>query len=80
MKVFVRLTEDIKPLANVPITLTAQVPGGTLRYGPTKTDAYGLVTFTVQYGGLSGQPVFVTATAKVNKQTTVYADTVFVPI
>lgn len=80
VKVFVRVTENIKPLAHVPVTLTAQVPGGTLRYGPTKTDGYGLVTFEVRYGGLSQTPVFVTATAKVNDQTTLTADTVFVPI
>ena len=77
--VFVRLTEDIKPLAHVPVTLVAQVPGGALRYGPTKTDAYGLAKFTVRYGGLSGTPVFVTASAKVGSQT-LTADTVFVPI
>jgi hypothetical protein len=77
--VFVRLTEDIKPLAHVPVSLVAQVPGGSLRYGPTKTDAYGLAKFTVRYGGLSGSPVFVTASAKVGSQT-LTADTVFVPI
>lgn len=80
VKVFVRVTENIKPLAHVPVTLTAQIPGGTLRYGPTKTDGYGLATFEVRYGGLSQTPVFVTATAKVNDQTTLTADTVFVPI
>lgn len=80
VKVFVRVTEDIKPLAHVAVTLTAQVPGGTLRYGPTKTDNYGLATFDVRYGGLSGSPVFVTATAKVDRQTTLTADTMFVPI
>lgn len=77
--VFVRLTEDIKPLAHVPVSLVAQVPGGSLRYGPTKTDAYGLAKFTVRYGGLRGSPVFVTASAKVGSQT-LTADTVFVPI
>lgn len=80
VKVFVRVTENVKPLAHVSVTLTAQVPGGTLRYGPTKTDGYGLATFEVRYGGLSQTPVFVTATAKVDKQTTLTADTVFVPI
>lgn len=80
VKVFVRVTENVKPLAHVSVTLTAQVPGGTLRYGPTKTDGYGLATFEVRYGGLSQTPVFVTATAKVDKQTTLSADTVFVPI
>lgn len=79
VKVFVRLTENVKPLAHVPVTLAAQVPGGVLRYGPTKTDGYGLATFTVRYGGLSGTPVFVTASAKVGGQTFT-ADTVFVPI
>lgn len=80
VKVFVRVTENIKPLAHVPVTLTAQVPGRTLRYGPTKTDGYGLAIFEVRFGGLSQTPVFVTATAKVDKQTTLTADTVFVPI
>jgi hypothetical protein len=79
VKVFVRLTENVKPLAHVSVRLAAQVPGGVLHFGPTKTNAYGLATFTVRYGGLRGTPVFVTATAKVGGQT-LTADTVFVPI
>lgn len=79
VKVYVRVTHNVAPLAHIPVTLAVSVPGGTLRFGPTKTDAYGLARFTVRFGGISGTPVFVTARAKIGG--VVYtADTVFVPI
>lgn len=79
VKVFVRVSEDIGPIAHVPVKLVIQTPGGTLHYGPSKTDAYGLATFTVRFGGVRGSPCFVTASATLdNKELT--ADTVFVPI
>ena len=79
VKVFVRVSKDIGPIAHVPVKLVVQTPGGILRYGPSKTDAYGLATFTVRFGGVRGSPCFVTASAKIdNKDIT--ADTVFVPI
>ncbi|HEU5347285.1 MAG TPA: hypothetical protein VFU63_01610 [Ktedonobacterales bacterium] len=78
VKVFVRLSQDVQPVVGVPVKLTVQVPGGTLRYGPTKTDAYGLVTFTVRFGGASG-PCFVTASAKIGSEEYT-TSTVFVPI
>lgn len=79
VKVFVRITHDVAPVPHVPVSLAVQLPGGTVKLGPTKTDAYGLATFTVQFGGLAGTPCFVTATATIDHQ--VYtADTVFVPL
>jgi hypothetical protein len=79
VKVFVRITHDVAAVPHIPVTLAVQIPGGTLKFGPTKTDAYGLATFTVQFGGLAGTPCFVTATATIEHQ--VYtADTVFVPL
>jgi hypothetical protein len=79
VKVFVRITHNVTPVPYIPVTLAVQIPGGILKYGPTKTDAYGLVTFTVQFGGLAGTPCFVTATATIGHQ--VYtASTVFVPL
>ncbi|HET8905350.1 MAG TPA: hypothetical protein VFN11_00140 [Ktedonobacterales bacterium] len=79
VKVFVRITHDVAPVPHVPVSLAVQIPGGILKFGPTKTDAYGLATFTVQFGGLAGTPCFVTATATIEHQ--VYtADTVFVPL
>jgi hypothetical protein len=80
VKVFVRLTQDVAPLPNIPVTLAVQMPGGTVQLGPTNTDDYGLATFTVTYGGLSGSPVFVTATAKITNDQEITADTVFVPV
>jgi hypothetical protein len=80
VKVFVRLTEDVAPVAKIPVTLAVQMPGGTVQLGPTNTDDYGLATFTVTYGGLSGTPVFVTATAKIDDTHEITADTVFVPV
>lgn len=80
VKVFVRLTENVAPLAKIPVTLAVQMPGGAVQLGPTNTDDYGLATFTVTYGGLSGTPVFVTATAKIDDTHEITADTVFVPV
>lgn len=79
VKVFVRVSHNVSPVDKVPVTLTVQVPSGTLRLGPTKTDAYGLATFTVRFGGVSGAPCFVTAFAKIGKDT-LTAETVFVPL
>lgn len=79
VKVFVRVTQSVAAVANMPVVLVVQLPGGVARLGPTKTDAYGLAVFTVNFGGVRGSPVFVTATVKIDKQ--VYeANTVFVPI
>lgn len=80
VKVFVRLSEDTAAIAQIPVTLEVQMPGGDMvKLGPTKTDAYGLVAFTVHFGGVQGTPVFVTATATVGAQE-LTAQTVFVPI
>ncbi|MGE5333631.1 MAG: hypothetical protein ACM3N4_02945 [Nitrososphaerota archaeon] len=80
VKVFVRVSKDIGPIAHVPVKLVVQTPGGTLHYGPSKTDAYGLATFTVRFGGVRGSPCFVTASATIENNKELTADTVFVPI
>lgn len=79
VKVFVRLTEDVAPIPQVPVTLAVQMPGGSVvQLGPTNTDGYGLATFTVNFGGIRGTPIFVTASATVGDEN-LTADTVFVP-
>lgn len=79
VKVFVRLTEDVAPIPQVPVTLSVQMPGGSVvQLGPTNTDGYGLAIFTVNFGGARGAPIFVTASAKVGT-VDLTADTVFVP-
>jgi hypothetical protein len=79
VKVFVRLTEDVAPIPQIPVTLSVQMPGGSVvKLGPTNTDGYGLATFTVNFGGVRGTPIFVTASATVGDES-LTADTVFVP-
>jgi len=79
VKVFVRLTEDVAPIPQVPVTLAVQMPGGSVvQLGTTNTDGYGLATFTVNFGGIRGAPIFVTASAKVGDEN-LAAETVFVP-
>ena len=80
VKVFVRLTEDVAPIPQVPVTLAVQMPGGSVvQLGPTNTDGYGLATFTVNFGGIRGAPIFVTASATVGDEN-LTAETVFVPV
>lgn len=79
VKVFVRLTQDVAPIPQIPVTLSVQMPGGAVvKLGPTNTDGYGLATFTVYFGGARGAPIFVTASAKVGTED-LTAETVFVP-
>jgi len=79
VKVFVRLTEDVAPIPQIPVTLSVQMPGGSVvQLGPTNTDGYGLATFTVNFGGARGAPFFVTASATVGTEA-LTAETVFVP-
>ena len=79
VKVFVRLTEDVAPIPQIPVTLSVQMPGGSVvQLGPTNTDGYGLAIFTVNFGGAGGAPIFVTASAKVGTEA-LTAQTVFVP-
>ncbi len=79
VKVFVRLSEDVAPIPQVPVTLSVQMPGGSVvQLGPTNTDGYGLATFTVNFGGSRGTPIFVTASATVGAEN-LQAETVFVP-
>lgn len=66
VEIFVRISESVAPVANIPVMLTVELPGATQHYGPVMTDGYGLATFTVVYGGVGGVPVFVTATAMIS--------------
>jgi hypothetical protein len=80
VKVFVRLTEDVAPIPQIPVTLSVQMPGGSIvKLGPTNTDGYGLAIFTVSFGGSRGAPIFVTASATVGAEN-LTAETVFVPV
>ncbi|HEX8033574.1 MAG TPA: hypothetical protein VF510_06990 [Ktedonobacterales bacterium] len=76
VKVFVRVSSQTKPVPNVPVTISVSGGGAAYTLGPTKTDADGLATFTVSAGG-GGQPVFVTATAVVGRQTLTHETTFF---
>lgn len=77
VKVFVRVSSQTKPVPNVPVTISVDGGGPAYSLGPTKTDADGLATFTVNAGGGRGQPVFVTATAVVAGQTLTHQTTYF---
>jgi len=82
--VFVRVSHNAGPASvgaapGVPVTISVDFPGGSSVQGPTSTDADGLVSFTVSYGGLpSGRPVFITASASPGGQA-ISAETTFVP-
>jgi hypothetical protein len=80
VQVFVRVSHNSDPVPGVPVRLLVNFSGSTSTFGPADTDAYGLATITVSYGGgYSGYtPVFVTATAAVGGQT-ITAQTSFAP-
>ena len=78
VKVFVRVTHGDAPVAHVPVSLVVNFPGYSSGFGPGVTDADGVATIVVAYGGLApNQPVFITASATIAKQT-VSAQTTFV--
>ena len=72
--IFVRVSVSDRPLPNVPVTIVVNAS----RFGPAKTDAYGLATFTVSYGDFADRPVFVTASATIGGQS-LTQETSFVP-
>lgn len=76
VKVFVRVSNQTMPVANVPVTLSVDGGGASYTLGPTKTNADGLAIFTVNASG-GGQPVFVTATAIVGGQKLTHQTTFF---
>jgi hypothetical protein len=76
VKVFVRVSNQTRPVPNVPVTISVDGGGAAYTLGPTKTDSDGLATFTVSAGG-RGQPVFVTATAIVGGQKVTHETTFF---
>ncbi len=75
---FVRVSHLTAPVANVPVTLTVQ--GASIQGGsPRPTDADGVATFTVVFGGAStDQPIFVFASATVQGNV-LSAQTTFFP-
>lgn len=79
VKVFVRVSKGVAPAAHVRVSLWVDFPGYSRGFGPASTDADGVATITVTYGGLpTNQPVFVTANASIGRQT-VSGQTTFVP-
>jgi hypothetical protein len=82
--VFVRVSHNadpasVGPAPGVPVTISVDFASGSSVQGPASTDADGLVSFTVSYGGLpSGRPVFITAVASPGGQA-ISAETTFVP-
>ena len=83
--VFVRVSQNagsasVNPAPGVPVTISVDFPTGSSAQGPVSTDADGLVSFTVSYGGLpSERPVFITASALPPNGQTISAETTFVP-
>ena len=83
--VFVRVSQNagsasVGPAPGVPVTISVDFPTGSSVQGPVSTDADGLVSFTVSYGGLpSERPVFITASALSPGGQTISAETTFVP-
>lgn len=81
VQVFVRVTRADGANAPVPAKgIPVRLAVGGSGYGPVATDAYGLATFTVHFGGgYSGYaPIFVTASATVGGKT-ITAQTSFAP-
>lgn len=78
-QVFARVSQtNANPIAGVQVVVTVSWGDSTSRYGPTRTNAYGLASFTVAVSGPPGQPEYVTATATIGRAS-VSADTIFVP-
>lgn len=78
VKVFARVTHGDAPVAHVPVSVVVNFPGYSSSFGPGVTDADGVASIVVTYGGLApNQPVFITASATIDKQT-VSAQTTFV--
>lgn len=82
--VFVRVSHNagpasVGPAPGIPVTISVDLPTGSSAQGPVSTDADGLASFTVSYGGLpSERPVFITASASPGGQA-ISAETTFVP-
>ncbi len=83
--VFVRVSHNagpanVGPAPGIPVTISVDFPTGSSVQGPVSTDADGLVSFTVSFGGLpSERPVFITASALSPGGQTINAETTFVP-
>lgn len=78
VNVFVRVTHGIAPVAHATVSLWVNFPGYSSGFGPASTDADGVASITVTYGGLApNQPVFITANATIGGNT-VSTQTTFV--
>ena len=64
--VFVRVSKNGAPVPKARVYL--QVGGGSRR-GPFITDAYGMASLQLNYGGSQGTPVFLTATTTIDGKT-----------
>lgn len=68
--VFVRLSQNMQPVANTPVNVTAVTPNGVVKLGPLTTNAYGEASTTLNYGNVGSQkPIFLTGTADVGGKT-----------
>lgn len=78
IQVYVRVSENPTPIANVPVSVVLQIGQSSTPYGPTKTDSDGIAVFNVFYSGATaGQPIYAIATATISGQT-VRGQTTFV--
>lgn len=79
VKVFVRITKGVAPVAHVRVSLWVDFPSYSKGFGPSVTDADGVAIITITYGGLPpNYPVYVTANATISGQK-VSTQSVFVP-
>jgi hypothetical protein len=80
-KIFVRISNNAMPVKDAAVTIFFTFPGGGQRSsGLLHTDAHGLATYTLVYGGVpAGRPIVVTATAK-TPSGTISATTYVVPV
>lgn len=70
--VFVRVSQNGGPVANVRVYVQVSVGGGSgYSLAPLTTDAYGMASTHLNYGAASGQgtPIFLTATTTIGSQT-----------
>jgi hypothetical protein len=70
-EVYVEVTRNpdgptVKPVANIPVKISSE---NGVAYGVVKTNASGLAVFTFFYGSVPGSPVYLTATATIDRHT-----------
>lgn len=78
VRVYVRISQGAKPMANVAVTLSVRFAYSTTLLGPQTTNSDGLATFTVFYSNApKNRPVFATAFASVGSQSLSHQATFF---